>query len=306
MGLWERAICEERPDLAGTEADLRQLITEFRHPDARPDVASGLRWVAATLEEIINKRVPVCNEWPDVDEPWFYRVEEAANDLDNSEIPDHLLVGTKNLFRQMILQNAGVHRRQAIETIVTSGWSEPVAETLGRLLRNETEESWLRIRVLFALGFLQRPDYSVEEDLTNACMHAHANLKPVQGNPQRAHITEMHASLFAVGDCFGVPGAEDRAKNVRDNLREILTDLATAEGDRALILGPAARAAAYLLVVTAQPRQDKDKDISQELLKQLSAHSDPVTSRLSKWALTFRFADDGSVRPLLAAAEHGL
>jgi hypothetical protein len=306
MGLWERAIREERPDLAKTEADLRQLVTEFRDPDARPDVAAGLRWVATTLEEIINKRVPVCNEWPDVDEPWFRRVEEAANDLDNSEIPEHLRVGTKNLFRHMILQNAGVHRRQAIETIVTSGWNEPVAEALGRLLRNETEESWLRIRVLFALGFLQRSDYSVEEDLTNACMHAYANLNLAQGRPPRAHITEMHTSLFAVGDCFGAPGAEDQAKSVRDNLREILTDLATSEHDRSLILSRAARAAAYLLIVSAQPRQGKDKDFSQKLLEQLSSHPDPVTARLSKWALNFRFADDGSVRPLLAAVEHGI
>ncbi len=85
--------------------------------------------------------------------------------------------GAKNLFLHMILPNAGVCRRQAIETVVTSGWSEPVAEALGRLLRNENEESWVRVRALFALGFLQRPDdYFVEEALVNVCVHAHANL----------------------------------------------------------------------------------------------------------------------------------
>jgi hypothetical protein len=303
MGLWERAIREGRPDLAATEAQLRELITEFRDPAARPDVAAGLRWVALTLEYIINNRVAVCNEWPDVDEPWFGRVEDVANDLESSDVPEHLRTGTKNLFMHMILQNAGVHRRQAIETVVTSGWSEPVADALGRLLRSETEESWLRIRAIFALGFLQRPDYSVEADLTSACLRAHAQLDLNKGMPPRAHVTEMHAALFAAGDCFGAVGAEDRAKSIRDSLREILTGLATAQGERAEILYRAARAAAYFLVFSAQPREGEDKDFSQELLERFSTYPDPVTSQLSRWALKFRFADDGSVRPLLAAVQ---
>jgi hypothetical protein len=139
MGLWERAIREKRADLADTEAQLRQLITEFRDPDARPDVAAGLRWVALTLEDNINKRVPVCNEWPNTDETWFSRVVDAANDLENSDIPEHLRTGTKNLFMHMLLQNAGVHRRQAIETVVTSGWSRsptPLAVCLEVKKRN--------------------------------------------------------------------------------------------------------------------------------------------------------------------------
>ena len=32
---------------------------------------------------------------------------------------------------------------------------------------------------------------------------------------------------------------------------------------------------------------------------------DPVTRRLSSWVLSFRFAEDGTVRPLLAAADFG-
>jgi hypothetical protein len=66
----------------------------------------------------------------------------------------------------------------------------------------------------------------------------------------------------------------------------------------------AARSAAYLLTVTAQPREGDEKDLSQELLEKLSDHPDQVTARLSKWALSFRFAPDGEVRPMLAAAEH--
>jgi len=76
------------------------------------------------------------------------------------------------------------------------------------------------------------------------------------------------------------------------------------KGDRAKMLRRAARAAAYVLTVTAQPSEPGEKDISQDLLERLSQHPDPVTSHLSQWALSFRFAPDGTVRPLLAAAEH--
>jgi hypothetical protein len=306
LGLWERAIREERPDLANTEEHLRELIAEFKDPETtRTDIAAGLRWVAVSLEDVIEKRIPVCNEWPDVDEPWFGHVQDAASKLDNADIPPHLRTGAKNLFLHMILQNAGVHRRQAIETIVSSGWSEPIAEALGRLLRTEKEESWLRVRALFALGFLQRPDYSVERDLARACAHAHANLTMAASKPPRAHVTEMHTSLFAVGDCFGTPDAKERAATIRDSLSGILVDLATAEGDRALILRRAVRAAAYVLAVTAQPRHGEAPDLSEELLVRLKSHPDPVTSQLSQWALNSWFADDGTVRPWLAAVEHG-
>ena len=303
MGLWQRAVREQRSDLDRTEASLRKLVAEFRSPGARPDVASGLRWVAETLEKNMDERLAVGNEWPALDEPWFHNVQDAANELDTSDIPQHLRTGTKNLFLHLLLQNAGVFRRQAIETLVTSGWSEPVAKALGRLLKHE-QEPWLRVRAVFALGFLQRPDYSVEADLTSACLHAYANLAAAPGKPARSHVTEMHVSLFAAGDCLGAAGAEERARSARDSLRDVLASLATAEPGRALILRRAARAAAYFLIVSAQPTQDGRKDFSHELLEQLAAHPDPVTSRLSRWALSFRFAENGKVRPLLAAVEH--
>jgi hypothetical protein len=113
----------------------------------------------------------------------------------------------------------------------------------------------------------------------------------------------MHAALFAVGDCLGVAGAENHAKNAREILRPILTYLAGTDGHRAAILHRAVRAAAYLLTITAQPGQDGRKDLSQELLEILCHHSDPVTASLGRWALGFRFGPDGSVRPLLEAAE---
>jgi hypothetical protein len=205
----------------------------------------------------------------------------------------------------MLLQNAGVYRRQAIETVVTSCWTEPVARALVHLLENEAAESWLRIRALFALSFLQRPDL-VEEDLTKGCQQAYENLgldENPDTEPPRTRITEMHAALFAVGDCLGVAGAENYAKNARKELRPILTYLAETRGRRAAILHRAVRGAAYLLTITAQPREGGAKDLSQELLELLCHHPDPVTASLGRWALNFRFGPDGSVRSLLEAAE---
>ncbi len=228
-----------------------------------------------------------------------------------------MLDGTTNLFKHMILQNAAVYRSLAIETVVTSGWSEPVARALGYLLVDE-QEAWVRIRAEAALGLLQRPhDDTTKADLTRACRRAFENLEvdeiPQDGRdlseddrPPRARVTELHASLFAVGDCFGVPGAEARAGTAREELCGALTELAEAEMPRARILRRPARSAAYLLTVTAQPSDGGKKDLSQELLEKLLHHPDPVTSRFSKWALGFRFGPDGSVRPLLAAAEQEL
>ena len=297
LGLWQRAIGEDGPDQEKTETELRGLIADFRDPGTRPDARAGVQWLAATLEHVVNNRVAVCNDWPDVGEPWFEHVQDAANDLGNYGIPACLLTGTQNLFRHMILQNAGVYRRQAIETVVTSGWAEPVARALGFLLATEKDEAWLRSRAEFALGFLQRPDVWAEAELTSACEHAYERLK-LDRTP--SHVTEMQASLFAIGDCLGVPGAEVRARSARERLRPILEDLTGMTNVRR-----AARAAAYLLTVTAQPRSGDKKDLSQELLQRLQQHPDAVTARLSNWALSFRFDPEGPIRPLLAAADYG-
>jgi hypothetical protein len=307
MGFWQRAM-EHGHDLKAAERELRTLIAEFRgDPSPRPDAAAGLRWVAATLEHVIDHRKAVCTEWPEVDEPWFKNVQKIADDLGNFAIPPHLLTGTKNLFLNMILQNSGLYRRHAIETVVVSGWSRPIALALGDLLKAERDEAWLRVRAEFALGFLQRPNEYVERDLTDACKLAWENMrKETPGDdqaPPRARITEVHSSLFAVGDCFGVTGAEERAKSAQGKLVPILSELA-ADSGRAPFLRRATRAAAYLLTFTAQPRVKGQRDISEVLLSKLATHPDPVTANLSNWALRFRFASDGSIRPLLDTAEH--
>jgi hypothetical protein len=45
----------EGRDRAQAKADLRELITEFRGPEARKDIATGLRWVATALEGVIER-----------------------------------------------------------------------------------------------------------------------------------------------------------------------------------------------------------------------------------------------------------
>jgi hypothetical protein len=306
MGLWQRAIASDPGYRKDVQRELRELITEFRDPDARPDAAAGVRWIAATLEQVIDGEEAVCNKWPDPGELWYRHVHEAAAELGRLGVPEPLLQGTKNLFLHMILQNAGLYRRHAIETVVTSGMNRPVARALVSLLRAEPHEAWLRVRVQAALGFMQRNDVSAQSDLTLACSRAYEKMNDDAGDgpPLRSGITELHASLFAVGDCFGAASGDETGREARDLLAPVLTSLID-DGDRAALLRRPARAAAYLLGVTAQPRVNGRKDLSEELLEKLREHPDPVTRRLSSWVLSFRFADDGTVRPPLAAAEYG-
>ena len=308
MGLWQRVVNDKGPSGAKVRQDLEKLVPKFRDEAARPDAATGLQWVATTLEYLMATDKPVCNKWPAEDQEWRRNVEAAAQELDRAGLPPHLLKGTKQLFEHILLQNAGVYRRQAIETVTTGGWTVPVARALGELLKIEEQESWLRIRALFALGFLQVRGTRAVEDLTQACRHAYENLLR---EPTRAQVTEMHAALFAVGDCFGVESREAQApaRTARDSLEGILRDLITRTEPEEL--HPAARAAAYMLTFTAQTKEkksDDDRDLSEELLMQLREHPDPLTGRLAEWALSFRFTDRGrerQVRPLLEAARHG-
>ena len=309
LGLWQRALATDQPDNGAVERELRDLVTEFRDPATRPDAAAGLSWIADTLEHVMETKEAVCNTWPVVDAPWYRNVQQAAAELSRTGtgLPEHLQTGTRNLFLHMILQNSCAYRRHAIETVVTSGMNRPVARALTSLLRAERQEPWLRIRVQAALGFMQRNDVAAQTDLTLACIGAYENLNvgaDEDGTPQRSRITELHAALFAVGDCFGSATGSAAGREARDLLAPVLTKLLD-DTERAAKLRRPARAAAYLLGVTAQPRVNGAKDLSEELLERLRAHPDPVTSKLSSWILSFRFAEDGGIRPMLAAAVHG-
>jgi hypothetical protein len=299
MGLWQRAVEDEHRDENRAADDLQPLIREFEDPQRRPDASSGMLWVATTLKHVIDQRAAVCNDWPQTSEPWMKRVNAAVDYLKQQEvIPDDVRLGTTALFQHSLLQNAGIYRRQAIEALVAGGWTEPVARAFEKFLELEPEP-WIRIRALFALGFLQHRDRGVEKTLADACQHAYSNL----GNdPTRAQITEMHSALFAVGDCYGASGLEDSdVRRVRESIREVLVGLIA--GHRTLHEShyPVSRACAYLLTFMILPRSNQREDLAEELLKELSKHPDKTTRELSNWALANRINEKGAVRPLVHA-----
>jgi hypothetical protein len=257
-----------------------------------------MRWVAATLRHVIANGVEVCNTWPEVDEPWMRNVDDAVGQLEGG-IPPEILPANKTLLRHTLLQNAGIYRRQAIEAMVAGGWTKPAARALERFLELEPTESWLRIRALFGLGFLQHRDRRVQDSLAAACDYAYSNLK---GNPTRAQVAEMHSALFAVGDCFGAAGVpEHDVRQMRKSIREVLVNLVNKPLTTSENMFPVSRATAYLLTFMILPRGDRGEDLAEVLLKELRNHPDGATRELSKWALENRLDETGAVRPLVHA-----
>jgi len=298
MGLWQRAVLDTRRDAARAAASLQPLIQEFENPASRPDASSGMLWVAATLRHVIAQGKAVCNDWPEVSEAWMQHVNSAVGFLNRQVIPEDVKEGTVALFQHSLLQNAGVYRRQAIEALVAGGWTEPVARALERFLELETE-SWIRIRALFALGFLQHRDRGVEKTLATACHLAYSNF---DGNPTRAQVTEMHSALFAVGDCYGASGLEESdVRRVRESIRDVLVGLITGQRTLRDELYPVSRACAYLLTFMMLPRSSGRVDLAEDLLTELTKHPDKTTRELSTWALANRVGDGGAIRPLVHA-----
>ena len=297
-GLWQRSVAAPEQYRLEIEKDLRLLIEEFRGSESgrRPDVASGLRWAAATLEKVIAAETPVCNEWPEIEEPWLATVFEAADSLRQSDLPQHLQEAARSLFLHLMLQNAGVERRKAIDTLVAGGWTRPIVAALERVLeRLEPSEAWLRIRAVFAIGFLQNRTLQATRALGSAFHRAFEQLNEGTG---LACISEMHAVLFAIGDCLGMPPELDRPDDliirVRDEIAGDLRSLVAQCMDEPTKLNLVARAASYMLAVTVQPEASGEHDLSRELLSVLSSHPDRMTSRLSAKALN-RYADDGTI-----------
>jgi hypothetical protein len=304
-GLWERAIIAGLAEDEDQQAMMRDLIEHFHDAEqVRPDIASGLRWVATTLDYVVRNRILVCNDWDvvKVDEPWFAAIEDTAKLLAQEDIPVRVRSGTKRLFEHVLLQNSGVERRKAIDAISAGGYVEPVARALGRVLRDPRIESWMRIRAIFALGFMQHRSTTTARSLTSACRQA-CEVVRTTDEPTRSQINELHSVLFAIGDCYGAIGAEEDAKIVRDGLRSQLEHLVedTRIGQKRMY--PIARALVYMLTFTAQPRGRSDpNDLSQMLLEALQHHHDTVTADFSQWALGFRFSDSGDIHPILHAA----
>jgi hypothetical protein len=298
MGLWQRAVRNPNQDTARVAADLASLIEHFETAANRQDAYPGMRWVATTLRHVISSNTEVCNTWPEIDESWMRNVDAAVAQLDD-RIPPEILPATKTLLRHSLVQNAGIYRRHAIEALIAGGWTGPAARALERFLELERTESWLRIRALFALGFLQHRDRSVQDSLAAACRHAYSNLK---SEPTRAQVTEMHCALFAVGDCFGAAGVpEQDMRQVRRSIQEVLENLINRRLTTDQSMFPVARASAYLLTFMILPRGKQGEDSAEILLKELSDHPDETTRELSRWALENRIDETGAVRPLVHA-----
>lgn len=299
MGLWQRAVTDQDRDQDRVAADLLSLISEFEASAKRPDAYFGMQWAATTLKHVIAHRDPVCNEWPEVHEPWMRNVHDSVGYLGRLVIPEDVLPGTSTLFLHLLLQNAGIYNRQAIAALIAGGWTDPVARALERFLELEDQESWIRIRAVFALGFLQHRDRGVERALLAACQYAYAN---VRNRPTRAQVTEMHCALFAIADCFGASGVpEEDVRRIRENLRELLVELVDGELATEKDLFPVSRATAYLLTFMLLPRQDQREDLAERLLKKLREHPDEPTRRLSNWALKNHIDENGKLRRRMSA-----
>jgi hypothetical protein len=163
-------------------------------------------------------------------------------------------------------------------------------------------ESWVRVRAEFALGFLQHPDSVVAHSLAMACTDAYRNLS---GDPTPAEVMEMHTTLFAIGDCFGAVNVDQQdVYEVRDSIREALRGLMDNNRTHNRTLYPVSRAVAYVLTFTAQPRRGGEKDIAEELLRELRDHPDTTTRSLSRWALENRIDETtGDILPLVHAKQ---
>jgi hypothetical protein len=302
-GIWQRALATGRADEEFKET-MTELIEHFRkEKEQRPDVGGGLEWVATTLEYLTERDEAVCNDWPQTDAAWFGAVKDAADLLGRENIAERVRDGTRKLFEHILLQNAGVERRRAIEAVGAGGYVEPVVRALMRVLMDPRSEVWLRIRAIFALGFLQHPSPMTQNALTEACRKA-IDAVQNEGTPTMSAVNELHTALFAIGDCYGAVGVPaDHVRTIRNILRPQLEELVNGELIKKERMYLVARAMVYMLNFTAQRRENRETpDFAQELLRNLSQHPDRVTRDFANWALGYRFRPSGEVSPILRAA----
>jgi hypothetical protein len=292
LGLWERAVEQMRTE--DVRRELEVLVRDFEAEASQKETATGLRWVAACLKQNMRSGKDVCTVWPEIDVRCLSVTRKAMCALD---VPDSIADGTRVLLEHSILQNAGVHRRRVIDTLRVGGWTEQATRVLGRVVEDPDSEAWLRCRALFAIGFLQERGTGVQAILKRACELARARLALPE--PPRAQVSEVHAALFAIGDCFGAEGAQEGAKWIRRKLNEPRRDLGAfppteaeqpcllrdlvdiSKGKKALY--PIARAAAYMVAFTAaKPTDDPaEDDHSDALLAELEKHDDMATQKVA-------------------------
>jgi hypothetical protein len=313
MGIWERALSYSEP-LRSTKkmeatAEITKVIGELEQEgmgnDPRPfDSAppGGREWLISTLRHLIAQDQKVAQTWPDdaKKHPCVRVVAAGSARLRvDPSVPDAVKAATVFLFDQALLQNAGVYRRKAIDTLRGAGLAGATARALISIL-DRADEPWLRCRALFALGFLQDRDDSVQTALKDAVLKALSSTEQhiAHGSLTRDVISELHAAIFAIGDCYGSAGQERYARYMRGQIDEPLWKFVNQHQEEEFF--PVSRAAAYLLTVT--PQLDDQND-DRKLLRQLEqTHPDAVTKQACAWALSMRFATDSegkdAVRPL--------
>ncbi|MET0424100.1 MAG: hypothetical protein ABW046_09510 [Actinoplanes sp.] len=286
FGLWERAVDGGYQDAA--RAELREIIESFRaEGPARP----GLSWVAATLEQNINQGGKILTHWPDLGQPCQQIIADAAAKLD--QIPERIREATATLFEQAVIKNAGVYRRRAVDTLRAGGWAAQVVPAMRAVLDHPDVEPWLSCRALFAIGFMQEHNEEVLDTLLEACQRAWLPLRAPGARPSTGQIAEMHAALFAVGDCFGMPDAGRAGDRIRRQLDATLMEITTAlENDPEQVLRPVGRALAYLLSTTSHAQGER----AREMLMRLNRLPDTATRDMTEWGLA-RLRSLPRVRP---------
>jgi hypothetical protein len=303
LGAWERALKHGTPAAqAGGRRFLENLITQVAEEHHLfHTIPGGRAWLTATIRQTLESGERVCNIWEGdhQGQPCLEAVHAVAQQLTSPAVPAPILDAARFLFEHALLQNAGVYRRRAVDALRAGGLSGPVTDALGRLLDFGDIDVWLRCRALFAIGFLQERGANVQRILPDAYQQSMETLLHGKeaGAVTRDMVSEVHAALFAIGDCFGALGARQEAQTVRATIDETLPALVKEcedpdpkwRGEEKLF--PVARAAAYMLTVTAQP-EDRD------WLTSLIDYPDPVVGETARWALAKRFNDAGTLQPL--------
>src|SRR5262249_37012950 len=138
LGLWERALNRQSAASRITvKRYLRELVSQFRGMGgASPTVdhpAAELQWVADTVMYGTENDEKVCNSWPDTGRRCVEIVGDATRSID---VAKSIRSATVTLFEHALLQNAGVYRRRAIDTLRAGGWAGKVTPALAEVLEN--------------------------------------------------------------------------------------------------------------------------------------------------------------------------
>ena len=78
LGIWQRALENNKTKDPMIQAELSGLVHTFEEPNESPDIVSGLRWIGATLKKAMADNCAVCVDLPTSEEDWYKIVDGAA------------------------------------------------------------------------------------------------------------------------------------------------------------------------------------------------------------------------------------